>query len=162
MRRRRGEFYVDTSALTKFYLKEAGSRRMTTWFGHPSQGLDPAVRLYVSALAYPEAISAVKRRSNKGELAPGVATELWNRIMAHFYPPGSPYNILKVNEAVVGRAALLIARSGLRAYDAVQLASALDLQFRMHGRASVTFVTSDARLRGAAQAERLETADPTD
>jgi predicted nucleic acid-binding protein len=162
MRARRGVFYVDTSALTKFYLKEPGSRQMARWFGSRSQGFSPNAQLYISRLGFPETVSAIARRRNKGQLSPGAAVQLWNEIITDFGAPKPPYVIVEASETVVGRAALLVAQYGLRAYDAVHLASALALQFRMHGRASVTFVTSDARLRDAAEAERLETADPTD
>jgi predicted nucleic acid-binding protein len=62
---------------------------------------------------------------------------------------------------VVNRAALLVVRHGLRAYDAVHLASALALQHDLRGSTTLIFVTCDLRLKRAANAEKLPVADPT-
>jgi hypothetical protein len=59
--------------------------------------------------------------------------------------------------------AVLLARShGLRAYDAVQLASAIDIQrdHRDAGLAPVTLVSADRDLNAAATAEGLPVEDP--
>jgi predicted nucleic acid-binding protein len=69
--------------------------------------------------------------------------------------------VIDVSEVVVGRAAWLVAQHGLRAYDAVHLASALWLQPRLDDPDALVFVCADKKLTKIAQAERLTTVDPT-
>jgi len=62
------------------------------------------------------------------------------------------YNIVDVNDPLVRRAGALAERHGLRGYDAVQLAAALDLRA---ADAPVEFLSFDSRLNRAARRERL-------
>lgn len=156
-----GVCYIDTSALTKFYVKEPGSKKLAQWFGPRVTGFTPALPLFTSSLGYPEAMSAITRKRNTGTLAATAVVGIWNDIAADFLPPRSLYGIVKPTEVVLGRAALLVPQHGLRAYDAVHLASALTLQNEMRGSSTLTFVTCDIRLKAAALAERLTVADPT-
>jgi hypothetical protein len=58
-------------------------------------------------------------------------------------------------------AATLVGRHPLRAYDAIQLATALDyLKTRAPDRARFRFLTADDQLERAAQAEGLKTDNP--
>ncbi|HYH83284.1 MAG TPA: type II toxin-antitoxin system VapC family toxin [Longimicrobium sp.] len=160
-RRRHGLCFLDTSALAKIYLKEEGSRRLASWVGKRGQGFDPSVRVYVSRLGYPEAISAISKRHNVGEISRTVANRLLNEVSSDFSRPRSPFDIVELTEVIWGRAALLVAQHNLRASDAVQLASALHLHIRVPPGASLLFVSSDRKLNKAAQAERMTIGDPT-
>jgi len=122
-------YVLDTSALAKLYIKEPGSRRLARWLGAQAVGFYPSVRMYVSQMVLPEAISAITRRRNAGTVDPRDALRLWNSVLSDFVRPTPLYEIVEPTEAVVLRAALLVATHGLRAYDAVQLASALWLQY---------------------------------
>jgi hypothetical protein len=59
---------------------------------------------------------------------------------------------------ILGSARGLIQRHGLRAFDAIHLASALELQAAANE--PVTFVVADQRLLRAAAGERLATVNP--
>ena len=65
-------------------------------------------------------------------------------------------------DAIVARAQDLASAHLLRAYDAVQLASALESNARLliAGSSPLTFVSADTRLLTAAAAEGLATEDP--
>jgi predicted nucleic acid-binding protein len=151
-------YFLDTSALAKLYLKERGSRKLAGWVGHTT-GFSTSVRLYVSRMVLPEAISAITRRRNDRKVDPQSAVRIWNEIFNDF-AGRTPYEIVEPSEAIVLRAALLVATHGLRGYDAVQLASALWLQVRLSDPDALVFVCSDAGLSKAAKAERLTVADP--
>jgi predicted nucleic acid-binding protein len=161
MRRRHTHYYLDTSALAKIYITEPGSRRLASWVGKRALGIHPSIQVCVSRIGFPEAMSAITRRRNTGVITSTAATRLWNEVASDFLHLGSPYDILEPSELIVSRAALLVALYGLRAYDAVQLASALRLQMELTSHDSLLFVSSDLRLNRAAMSERLSVADPT-
>ena len=67
------------------------------------------------------------------------------------------YFIIEVSAPLVDQAAALARKHGLRGYDAVQLAAALDTQARLP---SLTPLSADAGLNAAALAEGLAVDDP--
>ena len=156
-----GICYIDTSALMKFYVKEPGSRRLANWFGPRVGGYMPAVPLYISSLGYPEAMSAITRKRNTGRIAAHEVLGVWGRISMDFGSVQPRYRLIKPDDTVLMKAALLVATHGLRAYDSVHLASALSLRRQFGFTATLTFVTCDIRLQHAAIAEKLVVADPT-
>ncbi len=72
------------------------------------------------------------------------------------------YSIVELSESVILLAEDLLLAHPLRAYDTVQLASALDLRARLiaTGLAAPIFASADRRLLAAAEAEGLFTDDP--
>ncbi len=72
------------------------------------------------------------------------------------------YSVIELSEPIIQRSEDLLLAYPLRAYDAVQLASALDNAARLTaaGLASPLFVSADRRLLAAAEAEGLATDDP--
>jgi predicted nucleic acid-binding protein len=154
-------YYLDTSALAKLYVKETGSRELSRWIGNRDRGFDPDVRLYTSRLTLPETISALTRKRINGTVPASEGGQLWLKVFRDFGQEPPVYEVIEPSFTVVGRAAFLVAQHGLRAYDAVQLASALWLQPRLDDPGALVFVSADKKLTSAAQAERLATADPT-
>jgi hypothetical protein len=152
--------YLDSSALTKVYVREPGSRRLAAWIGDRDRGFDPAVRIVVSRLGLPETVSAITRRRNEGTLPAATALRLRNEVVLDFLQPVPPWTILNPVRRVVDRAAFLVMQHRLRGYDAVQLATALRLQMQVGDSAALVFVCSDNGLSKAARAERLTVADP--
>lgn len=72
------------------------------------------------------------------------------------------YAIIALNATIAHRAADLLIRHPLRAYDAIQLASALDraMQSATNQKISPVFISADQRLLEAAAAEGLTVEDP--
>ena|SRR5207249_606074 len=72
------------------------------------------------------------------------------------------YKIIEVTEALVNRAMALAETSGLRGYDAVQLAAALEVHtsYRVVGLPPITLISADAELNTAATAQGLTVEDP--
>jgi uncharacterized protein len=152
-------YYLDSSALVKLYVREAGSRRLAEWVGVRTETGGPSVAISVSRLGFPETMSAITRRRNEGSLSPAEAMKLWNAVFSDFMGGARTYAVIDPTETIIGRAAILVATYGLRGYDAVHLASALRLQMEVQD--EVVFVSADGRLNRAANAERLAIADPT-
>jgi len=138
--------YLDTSALVKLYVDEAGSRRM--------KGIVAEASLVgTSLLAYLEARSAFARRYREGDLtAPG-----YHIIVEAFAYEWERYFAVRVDEAVLKAAVFLSEKNALKALDALHLASAMAL-VESTGMPWM-FLAADLRLVRAAIAEGLETID---
>ncbi|HKP74361.1 MAG TPA: type II toxin-antitoxin system VapC family toxin [Longimicrobiaceae bacterium] len=152
--------FLDTSAIAKLYIKEPGSRRLVNWVGHPALGFRSSVRVYVARTILPEAISAITRRRNDGRVDRRDVLRLWNSVFADFSRATTRYEVVELTEAVALRAAFLVAKHGLRGYDAVQLASALSLQIHRDPTQPLVFICADHNLSAAARAEGLDAANP--
>jgi hypothetical protein len=113
----------------------------------------------VCRLTYPETLSAIVRRENRGEIPSGDARILQARAAADFTGPERLYQIIEPTAAVVNDAAGLVIRHRLRGYDAVQLAGALLLRHAAPG--GITFACADRALLAAAAAEELNLLDLT-
>lgn len=135
--------FADSSALVKRYSTEAGSADVLT---HEV--------LIVSALARVEVPAALWRKVRIGELSAGQAQVLGEEFAADYYGTESEpprFVVVDVAGPVLDQAATLTGRHGLRAYDAVQLASALAV--REVDPACREFLAFDARLCDAAATE---------
>jgi predicted nucleic acid-binding protein len=71
--------------------------------------------------------------------------------------------VLELTPPLLAEAALLARAHGLRAYDAVQLAAALEVSriYQPSGLGPVTLISADRELNTAALAESLAADDPT-
>ncbi|MGH9847398.1 MAG: type II toxin-antitoxin system VapC family toxin, partial [Blastocatellia bacterium] len=78
---------------------------------------------------------------------------------AHF---STEYALIDVSRSLIGQAADLAEIHGLRAYDAVQLAAALQLQNERNAAkmSGLIFVSANRTLNAAAMAENLIVEDP--
>ncbi len=73
------------------------------------------------------------------------------------------YQVVATSRLTVERAIALIDHHPLRAYDALQLATALQLADALHAEGlSLTFVSADERLCTVAEQEGLVTINPND
>ncbi len=130
--------YLDTSSLVKLYIDEAHSDLVHGW-------ADQAEALCTSRVAYPEAIAAVARRWRQGDLE-DEAFQAIRRAVADEWPD---FSAVELNERV---AAELAVRHGLRGFDAIHLAAALDV-LAGAGAAPTRFSSFDRQLNQAARAE---------
>ncbi len=139
--------YLDTSALVKRVVLEAGSNEVQALLA----GADPIAS---ATIAYAELYSGLTRRHREGGLS-----QLQYRLACRRFERDW-LALVKVELAaeILSSARGLIQRHGLRAFDAIHLASALGLQAAANER--VTFVAADQRLLRAAAGERLATVNP--
>jgi len=146
--------FPDSSALVKRYIVETGS----AWVKSQT---DPASgnQLYVARITGAEIVAAITRRQRRGATSPVDAASA----IAAFRPDlAAAYFPLDVSEGLVSDAMDLAGRHGLRGYDAVQLAAALELAARClaAGAMPPLVLTADAELNRAAAAEGLTVDDP--
>ncbi|MGN6592426.1 MAG: type II toxin-antitoxin system VapC family toxin [Terriglobales bacterium] len=146
-------FFLDTSALLKLYVEEAGSARLEAAVSAPG------VRLAISSLGMLEFKAVIRARMRGGAIEPGEGEQS----LADFSRRATRSLVQQsLTEVVVGLANLLLDRHPLRAPDALQLASCLEL-YRTKQEAlgtEVYLVGSDQRLLAAARAEGVPCWDP--
>lgn len=134
--------YLDTSALVKLYVREAGSddvRRQS----------EAAEAVGTSRVAYAEARAALARRQREGGLEPD---EL-RRVVAELDRDWDAFVVIEVDAVTGRRAGELAERHALRGFDAIHLACALELR-ALVGEEPL-FACHDDRLSSAAAAEGL-------
>ena len=129
--------YLDTSALVKLYVAEAGSAEVAA-------AVNRAAAVCSSRVAYPEARAALARRQRER----GLTAAALRRAVAALDRDLSSYVIVELRAGVAQRAGVLAERHRLRGFDAIHLASALELK-ELLGSAP-RFLTFDARQAEAA------------
>lgn len=135
--------FADASALVKRYLDEEGADLVRS-----------ASELVLAAFTRVEVASALWRRHRAGELTVESTWVLLDAFEIDWYGSvdSEPvFAVVGASPAVLDRAAVLTGRHGLRAGDAVQLASALAT--RSADPECTTFLCFDQRLRLAARHE---------
>ena len=103
--------------------------------------------------------SAITRRQRGGSLSAAQGAAIYGHFRRHL---AQRYVVLEITPALMAAAVLLARSHGLRAYDAVQLAAALDIErdHRQAGLTPITLVSADQALNDAATAEGLAVEDP--
>ncbi len=147
-------FFLDSSAITKRYVKEIGTAWVIELFRPKSFN-----RIYVAEIALAEVVSALARRHRGGSLSTPALQKVQNRFRRNFE---DKFFKVETNLSLIEQAADLAAKHFLRGYDAVQLASAVDIhRRRQHSKLSpLTFVSADHALNVAAGNEGLNIDNP--
>jgi predicted nucleic acid-binding protein len=130
--------FLDTSALVKRYVAEAGSPEVRRVFRAGSP-------IAVARISYAELAAAVSRRRRDGELP----EEVYDSILGRLDDDFAKVVVVEIRAAIVERVPELVRRHPLRGYDAVQLAAALSLR----ARGAVDLWAADGVLIRAATAE---------
>ena len=147
--------FLDASAVVKRYADEPGS----TWIRQITEvQAQNAILLAEITLAEVAAALAAKHRAPNG-----ITLEQRNRVLSRFLQDCQDHFVLlSVDRLVIDRAVELAQRHRLRAYDAVQLATALEASEIMQAQTlpALTFVAADGDLLSAAAAERLSVENP--
>jgi len=133
--------FLDTSALVKRYVAEAGSTALRTQLRRRT--------VAVARIAQAELPAALARRAREGTLPETAFESILDRIERDF----ARLTVVEIRPALVRRVASLVRRHPLRAYDAVQLSAALTLA----GRGAVELWAADGDLLAAARLEGLRT-----
>jgi len=136
----------------KQYIAEAGS----AWIQSITDATSGNV-IFVSAIAEVEVVAALTRRLRPQDPATATATSAAFRADLR-----ATYQIVDPRPSVIARAVLLAEQHALRGYDALQLASALELNaaFVAGGLPPMTLISSDLELNAAAKLEGLNVIDP--
>jgi predicted nucleic acid-binding protein len=145
-------YFLDSSVVVKRYVAETGSawiRRLCAPAGGNA--------LYAAHVMGAEVSAAIMRRVRRGEIT--AVDAAFPSLQAHLR---TDYTPVYVTDALVQRAVDLTRRYPLRGYDAVHLASALQLAAECValGIPAPIFVCADTDLNAAASAEGLAVDDP--
>ena len=136
--------YVDTSALIKRYVDEAGRRDVLRLLRRRE--------VVTSAILPIELRSALRRRVSEGTLDGERAPEILKRVAIE----RDFWALIEVSRDVLAAAETLVATHPLRALDAIHVASAQLFAGRVAG-AKLLFVSADARQTSAAAAVGMAT-----
>ena len=147
-------YFFDSSAAVKKYVTETGTPWVLSLFKQSAESV-----VYVAQITGVEVVSAISRRFRAGNLAQKAAQRSIARFKNDFQ---NRLRILRLTDNVVADAMQLSETHGLRGYDAVQLAVAIELGNKLisNNLSSIIFVSSDDNLNKAAQAERLAVDNP--
>ena len=134
--------YLDTSALVKLYVREAGTSETRVRVGEASL-------VATSRVAYPEARAALARRQREA----AITQRALDRAVSALDRDLGRFVVVELSAKVAKRAGELAERRGLRGFDAIHLASALEVE-ELTG-LMPGFCCYDVRLREAASGEGL-------
>jgi hypothetical protein len=147
-------YFLDTSALVKRYVREIGS----DWILSIT---DPATDndLAISQITWVEVHSAFARRLRDGSLSAQRFDLIAQKVREDFE---NGYRVIDVDRTLIETAGALVMQNPLRAYDSVQLASALRVQSLLTSipETQLIFVWADNRLLDIAQSAGLATDNP--
>lgn len=147
-------YFVDSSALVKRYVHEAG----TAWVRRLVHA-STANEIYLARITAVEVTAALARRRRGRTITSPQASSVLSRFRKHL---AGRYTVLEVTPALLADAMRLANSRALRAYDAVQLAAAIQLKSQLlDAGINVVLVSSDSELNAAATAEGLTVDDPT-
>lgn len=147
-------YYLDSSALVKRYLAETGWAWVQT-LCDPANGNE----ICLARITLVEVVSAVSRRRDGGSISTGQATTVLDRFRQDWH---TDFAIVEMTPALLENAASVADTYLLRAYDAVQLAAAIQIHaLRDLGALSaLTLVSADLELNAAAGDVGIPVDDP--
>ena len=147
-------YFFDTSALAKAYIAETGTNWVRTILD------DKQHLILISRLTEVEVIAALTRRFRTGDLTEQEHQQACQDVRHDC----NNFLAIDVRTGNVKAAVDLVLKHGLRAYDSLQLASALEIRNILiqgfPGPVDFVFVSSDHGLNTAAGLEGVEVEDP--
>jgi uncharacterized protein len=147
-------YFVDSSALVKRYVQETGTRWVRSLTRRSTLN-----HIYLARVTAVEVTAAVARRRKGRTLTSPKASSILYRFRRHF---AGRYTVVEITPALLDDAMTLANTHALRAYDAVQLAVAIEVNriYQTAGPDPVTLVSADRDLNNAAVAEGLTVENP--
>lgn len=146
-------YFLDTSALIKRYVMEAGTDWLRLLLASKTEN-----KFFIAQITPVELVSATSRRKREGSLSPRTSRAVRLLINRHLI---RDYDVIRLTREVTQSAMDLLEVHTLRAYDSIQLASALNLQKAIESSAiPFVFLSADDRLLAVAHAEGLATDNP--
>lgn len=147
-------YFLDSSAVVKRYITEIGSgwiRQLTAQSANN--------QLFLARITWVEVLSALSRRQREGFLDHATLIQIKTVFQTHI---NRQYETLEVERTLIEAAGNLVTQHPLRAYDAIQLAAALQLKATLNQAqlADPIFLTADNRLLTIAQSTGLPWDNP--
>ncbi|MBC8447588.1 MAG: type II toxin-antitoxin system VapC family toxin [Chloroflexi bacterium] len=154
-------YYFDSSGIVKYYILEKGSSWVSQLVSAQTTAGEWANEIVIARIGIVEVGAAIAKRQRMGE----ISQRLQEKTLAQFSKElRQRYTVVPATDKTIELALTLTQRQPLRAYDAVQLATALVLNrtFLAHRLPTLTFVSADDTLCAAAQAEGLLAENPNE
>jgi hypothetical protein len=147
-------YFVDSSAYIKRYVTEFGSGWLQSLV-MPSAGH----RILIAQITPIEIVSGLARKQREFRISSRTLEAAMLLMQRHI---NRETVVVQLSASVENAANTLLVKHPLRAYDAVQLASALvaNQQLIQGGLSGLSFISSDSRLLAIALVEGLITDDP--
>jgi predicted nucleic acid-binding protein len=150
--------FFDASAIVKRYVREPGS----VWVRGVCEARDGngnrVNRVAIAEIGRVEVAAAFAVLVRRNEISKSLGKHAYEQFIGE---AAEEYRSIRLTPATVHNAAELTQRHPLKAYDAVQLASALAFQESLQASGvGLTFVSGDDNLLQAAHAEGLTTENP--
>ena len=138
-------YFIDTSALFKRYIPEAGTYELDNILNQ--EGI-----FFISDLTIIEVISNLKR---KNEISGEIDKELYEKIKSEFFNDiaGEKIRTARISSDTIIEAINIIGQSYITPIDSLQLATALQIKSE---RGNVVFICSDKKLGNMAEKQGLE------
>ncbi len=151
-----GNYFFDSSSLVKKYARETGSARIIRLFKPSSKNT-----LFISRITSVETVAALAKQNRIGSLSSDDLDKAIRRLQRAIL---RKFAFVEITQDIVDKAIELAKSHGLRGYDAVQLASALNVSTNLTllAASQLIFVCADKNLNKAAFAEGLTVEDPND
>jgi uncharacterized protein len=150
--------FFDSSATVKNYIVEIG----TNWVKSVFITI-PNTEIYMASITEVEVVAAFSRRRKGNTLSINDANIAINQFKSAFV---KDFNTVEVTPKIISIATNLADKHSLRGYDAIQLASALEIYSRLitigvdFNLTPFTFVSADNELNTAASLEGLSVENP--
>ncbi|HEX4945341.1 MAG TPA: type II toxin-antitoxin system VapC family toxin [Blastocatellia bacterium] len=142
-------WFADTSAVVKRYVREPGS----DWLRNDVVKHD----IIISQITPIEIMAALGRRFRQGVISRFAFYQARRMFLLHL--EADQYTIVALDQPIVDEAIRLTFHQGLRAYDAAQLATAIEAS-KTRDRNRFVFLTADTTLQAVAEREGLQTDNP--
>lgn len=146
--------YLDSSAVAKRYLSERGTGWIRALTAHSAGNT-----IILAEITQVEVAAAVAARQRAGGISRRERDTVVDLLARHC---DTEYDLIATNPLVLDHAIRLTQQHRLRAYDALQLATALTANAALvaAGQTGLTFVAADVDLLVAARSEGLPAEDP--
>jgi uncharacterized protein len=147
-------YFLDSSAIAKRYVAEVGSGWTISLTDVGSHNV-----CWLAAITRVEVVAALYRRHRMGDIS---VVDTQRATAAFLHEAAGVFRVVTTDAAILDTAIRLLAVHSIRAYDAIQLASALHLaaEYQSAGLPSPGFISADQMLNRAALAEGLGVEDP--
>lgn len=142
-------WFTDSSAIVKRYVSEQGSK----WLRHEIT----RHHVIIAQVTLVEVVAALRKRFRQGDISEFACYQARKRFITHIAK--QQFRVIEMSSEIVDEAMRVAFDRDLRAYDAVQLSSALTSVKTVDNR-KLVFITADANLEKAGRAEGLKTDNP--
>jgi len=147
-------YYLDSSGIVKRYVSERGSAWVVSITGIGAQN-----EILTTLMSGAEVVAAICKSGRTGSIT---AQDVMKALATFKSEFRTHFVVITVSDQTVDSAMTLAEKHGLRGYDSVQLATALELKAErdLTNASPLVFVASDNKLNAAAQAEGLLVENP--